>query len=745
MNVALVTGPGSLWNSGTLYVGWNGSGNQLFIGGGGAVVSSVGYVGYSDLNVCSNNVAIVSDPGSVWSNSSLYVGYSYIMCPGNQLVLTNGGTVFASNMVVGAGRTANNLVRIESGTLRVAGGTGTGGLILGQNGQGRLLLDAGTVTVNRLVLTNGVNSVFTFNAGTLTSGGTFVTNNQLFVVGDGTNAATFQLSGGVHSFANDLEIRNNATLTGCGTVTGNVTVDPGGNVTVDCGGTLTFTGIVTNNGAMHPINGSVLEFYGTMVNNGTIDITTGTTNFHGIFINNGTIVTPPAPVVSFTASPTNGLAPLNVNFTEASTGSIWGWHWDFGDGNASTAQNPAHSYAAGTYTVRLIVNGPGGVTTNTKPDYIRVVPPPSTLFVDAANLFDRFGTLMPVNSVAVLVVDTGNSGFVDPQPDSPLSLGATWGTDNRIVGLWDLNNCGCGDGELWDQTVVGYTNGIAPGQKLQLYWFPSLTLASNTVGVTYYGKYSDTNSPPLNGGDAWQMPAGNSTVYLTFWTTSYIEGSLPDTAGQATNLTGETLAASFTGSPTNGTEPLSVTFTDTSTGTISNRFWNFGDGNTSNTTATNLSHTYNAGVHTVTLVVSGLAGVSTNTQPGYIRVLTPFAAWQMQYFGCTNCPQAVPGADPLGKGMSNTNQFLAGLNPTNSASVLRIISVVPQGDDIVITWTTAGGRTNVVQAAPNLGAGYSNISSNVLITGSGDTTTNYLHLGATTNFPSRFYRVRLVQ
>ncbi|MGA2139353.1 MAG: M36 family metallopeptidase [Verrucomicrobiia bacterium] len=349
MNVAVVTGPGSLWNSATLYVGWNGCGDQLVISGGGAVVSSVGYVGYSDTLVCSNNIATVCDPGSVWSNSSLYVGYSNIRCPGNQLVVTNGGTVFASNLVVGVGQAANSLVRIESGTLRVAGANGTGGLILGQTGPGRLLLDAGTVTVNQLVLTNGVNSMFTFNGGRLTSGGTFVTNNQLFVVGDATNAATFQLNGGVHSFAGNLEIRNNAALTGCGTVTGNVAVDPGGNVAVDCGGTLTFTGIVTNNGAMHPINGSVLEFYGTMVNNGTIDITAGTTNFHGIFVNNGTIVTPPAPVASFTASPTNGVAvSLNVNFTDSSTGSIWGWHWDFGDGNTSTAQNPAHSYAAGT-------------------------------------------------------------------------------------------------------------------------------------------------------------------------------------------------------------------------------------------------------------------------------------------------------------------------------------------------------------------------------------------------------------
>ncbi len=297
---------------------------------------------------------------------------------------------------------------------------------------------------------------------------------------------------------------------------------------------------------------------------------------------------------------------------------------------------------------------------------------------------------------------------------------------------------------LVDQTVAGYTNGVAPGQKLQLYWFPSLTLASNTVGVTYYGKYTDTNSPPLDGSDAWQMPAGDSSVNLTFLT-EFWTGSNPETAGEATNVTVEPLLADFTGSPTNGTEPLSVTFTDASIGSISNRFWDFGDGLTSNTTATSVTHTYGAGVDTVTLVVSGPGGASTNTQPGYIRVLTPFAAWQMQYFGCTNCSQAAPDADPLGKGMSNTNQFLAGLNPTNSASMLRIISVIPQGHDVVITWTTAGGITNAVQAGVgSYSTNFTDISGSIVILGNGDTTTNYLDAGAATNGPTRFYRVRLV-
>ena len=77
----------------------------------------------------------------------------------------------------------------------------------------------------------------------------------------------------------------------------------------------------------------------------------------------------------------------------------------------------------------------------------------------------------------------------------------------------------------------------------------------------------------------------------------------------------ETNVTSFTAAPTTGTAPLVVTFTDTSTGTITNRFWNFGDGIMLNTTEASVSHSYTAaGTNTVTLIVSGPTGSSTNTQ-----------------------------------------------------------------------------------------------------------------------------------
>ncbi|HVM60337.1 MAG TPA: PKD domain-containing protein [Verrucomicrobiae bacterium] len=79
--------------------------------------------------------------------------------------------------------------------------------------------------------------------------------------------------------------------------------------------------------------------------------------------------------------------------------------------------------------------------------------------------------------------------------------------------------------------------------------------------------------------------------------------------------------AGFSAAPNNGPWPLTVTFTDTSTGTLTNRFWDFGDGSTTNTTANILTHAYGGpGTNTVSLTVSGPAGTSSLTLTNYIVI-----------------------------------------------------------------------------------------------------------------------------
>jgi PKD repeat protein len=79
------------------------------------------------------------------------------------------------------------------------------------------------------------------------------------------------------------------------------------------------------------------------------------------------------PQAGFIASPTTGLVPLTVVFTDTSTGDIDTWSWDFGDGETSATQHPTHTYnVTGTFTVSLTVTGPGGSDAAIKTAYIRV-------------------------------------------------------------------------------------------------------------------------------------------------------------------------------------------------------------------------------------------------------------------------------------------------------------------------------------------------------------------------------------
>ena len=73
-----------------------------------------------------------------------------------------------------------------------------------------------------------------------------------------------------------------------------------------------------------------------------------------------------APKANFSATPSSGNAPLQVNFTDESAGLVTGWLWNFGDGTTSTDENPTHTYESPrTYTAKLTVYGPGGSSTKT--------------------------------------------------------------------------------------------------------------------------------------------------------------------------------------------------------------------------------------------------------------------------------------------------------------------------------------------------------------------------------------------
>ena len=90
------------------------------------------------------------------------------------------------------------------------------------------------------------------------------------------------------------------------------------------------------------------------------------------------VLRPPAGVVEFVSAPQNGSPGTEVNFVNLTAGFVaedCKFLWDFGDGNSSTEENPAHTYNhCGTFDVSLTLGDAYGYYTTTEENYITISP-----------------------------------------------------------------------------------------------------------------------------------------------------------------------------------------------------------------------------------------------------------------------------------------------------------------------------------------------------------------------------------
>lgn len=274
-----------------------------------------------------------------------------------------------------------------------------------------------------------------------------------------------------------------------------------------------------------------------------------------VFTNAG--VTPSPPVASFNISPSSGNTPLNVTFTNNSTGSPTSYSWNFGDNTTSTTTSPTHQYVnilagtTATFTATLTATNAGGSSSISKT--ISVTNPPNVLQPPTASF-----------------TATSVSG------NSPLVVTFTNTSARATSYLWNF-----GDGTT--STAVS----------------PTHTFTNNSNGTTL------TRTVTLTATNAAGSNISTKNNYIS------ITNPAPNSSK---------LVARFTATPVSGKRPVKVQFTDQSTGLPNSWTWLFGDGNISNARNPTNTYR-NPGQYTVSLVVSNSKGASSVVKSNLIKIV----------------------------------------------------------------------------------------------------------------------------
>jgi PKD repeat protein len=366
------------------------------------------------------------------------------------------------------------------------------------------------------------------------------------------------------------------------------------------------------------------------VQNYTVNLTV--TDIRGTNTTTKTIVATNRPVSNFTATPTTGNIPLQVNFTDLSTYAT-GWSWDFGDGKNSTEKNPGHIYTApGVYSVSLIAENAGGSGIPLeKFGYITVAPVAS---FNAAPTQGYVPLTVQFTDTSMGAPTSWSWDFGDYNTSSQQNPSHTYAAQGVYTVRLEVMKAGVTNTSEKQNLI----NATQPKPVAGFSGYPYNGTAKETV---FHFVDLSTNNPTSwhwNFGDGTTSDIQNPTHIYNTIGNKYVSLTASNAGGSDTAYGAGPIVvknpppvASFTGTPTLGSVPLKVQFTDTSSNTPTNWIWIFGDGEF-DLINRNPVHTYNkAGSYNVTLTVwdetSGLPS-SSITKRAYITATnTPLAAF----------------------------------------------------------------------------------------------------------------------
>lgn len=344
----------------------------------------------------------------------------------------------------------------------------------------------------------------------------------------------------------------------------------------------------------------------------------------------------PAPVASFSASPTIGESPLTVQFTNQSNvtagpGVIFFWRFGDDGGTTSNSENPSFTYTApGLYTVALTVFTTAGNNTMTRVNFVSALAPPVAEFSAAPssgpvplNVFFTNESLLNGAPAATYEWDFG---------DGSMSTALNPGHEYTVPGLYTVSltitTLGGSDTNAKSDFVLVFppppvanfsaspTNGRAP----LVVSFTNLSNLNGASGATYFWSFGDGTSGTAVNPTHTYVTGESFTVSLTVTTLG----------GTSTNTQSDLIlavvppTADFTAAPTLGVPPLGVQFTNLSdegaAASVSYK-WDFGDKSDFSNEANPL-HTYALpGRYTVSLTITTIAGSNTSVMSDLVELL----------------------------------------------------------------------------------------------------------------------------
>ena len=334
-----------------------------------------------------------------------------------------------------------------------------------------------------------------------------------------------------------------------------------------------------------------------------------------------------APItVGFSYSPANPVVDQDVQFSNASTGSITSYSWNFGDGSSSTLKDPVHKYsAAGNFTVTLTATNATGSKSKSQTITVNQSLSPSFSYSPASPYAGQ--------AVQFTASSSGNPtswswDFGDGSTSSlqnPTHAYSSAGT--YTVTLTASNNL--------ETKTASKTINVKAVIQADFTYSPANPTAGTQIQFTdkstgnitsWSWQFGDGGTSSQKNPTKTYSTAGSYNVKLTV-----SDGTTSNSMTQTVTVV-ESLAADFTFSPSSPAAGQEVQFMDNSKGSTTSWSWDFGDGGKS--TAKNPAHTYSqAGAYTVKLVISD--GTNSSTKNKSLTVSSSSSSKVITASSCT--------------------------------------------------------------------------------------------------------------